>query len=278
MVIDSHQHFWQYDPVDYDWIHSGTMHQLQRNYLPKDLLPLLNDNGVDGCVAVQARQVFDETRFLLDLASDHDFIKGVVGWIDLRSPQLEEDLNLLVEEKRLVGFRHILQEEPVGYALDPKFIEGVKVILDKGYSYDILVYAHQLTAVRQFVENFPEKRLVIDHIAKPNIRDGGIRKWREHIKHLSTFPNITCKLSGMVTEAHWMYWEYDDLVPYLDHILQCFGPTRCMYGSDWPVCTLAGSYAQVKEIIDEYLSSMSQTDRSAILGNTALDFYQLDVS
>lgn len=275
MTIDSHQHFWKYDPVEYPWIDEGTMSVLQRDFLPGDLKVLLAKYQVDFCLAVQARQSLDETQFLLGLAEENDFVRGVIGWIDLKTADLNKQVERL-ESPHLIGFRHVLQDEPDGFSLDPAFLRGVETILDNGYTYDILIYAHQLPEILEFVKHFSERPMVVDHIAKPNIRDGRILKWKQHMLELARHPNIHCKLSGMVTEAHWMYWSTDDFMPYIDHVLECFGPDRCMFGSDWPVCTLAASYGQVKELLDECIRTLADEEKEAILGLTAARFYGIN--
>ena len=227
---------------------------LQRNFLPEDLAVLLKANGLDGSVAVQARQSIEETAWLLDLADKNPFIKGVVGWLDLRSEKLESQLAEYASHPKLVGVRHVVQGEPDDrFILGDKFMRGIEKLLDHNLTYDILIFPKQLSASIEFVKNFPEHRFVLDHIAKPFIKDGIISPWDEQINRLASYPNVFCKISGMVTEADWRHWTILDFSPYLDVIINAFGLDRVMFGSDWPVCTVAASYDKVIEIVSSYL-------------------------
>lgn len=274
MKIDSHQHFWEYDPVRDEWI-DDSMEILKQDFMPQDLDPLLFDAGFDGCITVQADQSERETNFLLGLADKHDFIKGVVGWVDLKSPKLEERLVHFEQFKKLKGFRHILQGEPAGTMLDDRFLNGISALQKTRFRYDILIFENQLRECIKFVEHFPEMHFVIDHIAKPVIKESSFDEWADSMKKLSDFPNIYVKLSGMVTEADWNHWKKDDFEPYLDTCLELFGSNRLMIGSDWPVCLLAAEYDEVIAIIEDYLYSLSQTEYRDIMGQTAVEFYQL---
>jgi L-fuconolactonase len=274
MKIDSHQHFWEYDPVRDEWI-DDSMEILKQDFMPQDLDPLLFDAGFDGCITVQADQSERETNFLLGLADKHDFIKGVVGWVDLKSPKLEERLVHFEQFKKLKGFRHILQGEPAGTMLDDRFLNGISALQKTRFRYDILIFENQLRECIKFVEHFPEMHFVIDHIAKPVIKESSFDEWADSMKKLSDFPNIYVKLSGMVTEADWNHWKKDDFEPYLDTCLELFGSNRLMIGSDWPVCLLAAEYDEVIAIIEDYLDSLSQTEYRDIMGQTAVEFYQL---
>jgi len=277
MRIDSHQHFWKYSVQDYGWI-DNSMAVLQRNFLPDDLAILLKANGLDGSVAVQARQSIEETAWLLDLADKNPFIKGVVGWFDLRSEELENQLAEYASHPKLVGVRHVVQAEPDDrFILGDKFMRGIEKLLDYNLAYDILIFPKQLSASIEFIKSFPEHRFVLDHIAKPLIKDGIISPWDEQINRLASFPNVFCKISGLVTEADWQHWTILDFSPYLDVIVNAFGMDRVMFGSDWPVCTVAASYDKVIEIVASYLNkhNFSGEEKAAFLGGNARRFYEL---
>ncbi|KAA2242039.1 amidohydrolase family protein [Chitinophaga agrisoli] len=275
MVIDSHQHFWKYHPVRDAWI-TDDMSVIQADFLPHHLLDILQQNGVDGCVAVQADQSETETQFLLELADEHAFVKGVVGWIDLRAPNLTERLAYYAQFKKLKGFRHIVQGEPdTAFLLRDDFCQGIQALAPFDLTYDILVYPIQLAAVEQFVQRFPAQRLVIDHMAKPYCKTGEIESWEKSMRAIAAAPNVYCKISGLVTEADWQRWKPADFAPYLDVVLEAFGPQRLMYGSDWPVCLLAGEYAQVKGLVTDYISRLSAAEQAAVMGGNAAAFYKL---
>lgn len=275
MVIDAHQHFWHYHPVKDAWI-TDDMKVLQDNFLPEHLLPVLQENSVDGCVAVQADQSENETAFLLELADQHHFIRGVVGWIDLRAEDLEARLEYFKQFRALKGFRHIVQGEPdPSFLLRDDFCRGINMLARYNFTYDILVYPVQLPAVTAFVPKFPELRLVIDHLAKPYFKTGDISSWETHMRAIAQHPHVYCKLSGMVTEADWQKWEPAHFTPFLDVALEAFGPERLMFGSDWPVCKVAGTYAEVKGIIKDYISRLSETEQAGIMGGNAIRFYGL---
>lgn len=275
MVIDSHQHFWKYHPVKDAWI-TDDMKVIQSDFLPEHLHAILQQNGVHGCVAVQADQSETETQFLLDLAATHPFVKGVVGWVDLRADNLSERLDHFSQFEKLKGFRHIVQGEPdPAFLLREDFRQGVHTLMQYDLSYDILVYPIQLPAVEKFVQLFPEHRLVIDHMAKPYCKTGDIAAWEKSMRAIAQSGNVYCKLSGLVTEADWQHWTAQDFQPYLDVVLEAFGPQRLMYGSDWPVCLLAASYAQVKGIVTDYISRLSPAEQAAIMGDNATAFYKL---
>ena len=274
MTIDAHQHFWRYDPVQDAWI-TGDMAALKRDFLPDDLMPELRKNGVDRCVAVQAAQSEEETLFLLDLAGRHDAIRGVVGWVDLRAGNVAERLEFFSRFPRLRGFRHIAQAERDDFLLDAEFQRGVAELHRFGLTYDILIYARQLPAAAALVERFPEQQFVLDHIAKPEIRNREVRRWEQGIRRLAACGNIHCKLSGLITEADWTHWRGDDLRPYLDIVFDAFGPGRLMFGSDWPVCLLAGTYAQVKQLVEEYVRACAPAAEADIFGGNASRFYGL---
>ena len=275
MRIDAHQHFWRYRPETHAWI-SDAMSQLKRDFLPEDLQPLLAAAGFDGCVAVQAQQNIAETEWLLELADQYAFIRGVVGWVDLRAPDVDDALQHLAAHPRLRGIRHVVQDEPDDrFMMWPEFMRGIAALAHFRLTYDLLIYPRQLPAAVELVGRFPQQRFVLDHIAKPEIRGGRLSPWRDGIKALAALPNVSCKLSGMVTEADWHAWKSSDLTAYLDVVLDRFGPQRLMIGSDWPVCTLAGSYSDVIAVVTEYISFLSPSERDAVLGGNAARFYGL---
>ena len=278
MNIDSHQHFWHYDPSRHGWI-TDEMSVIRHDFLPIDLLPELHLNHMDGCIAVQADQSEDETVFLLELAKRHQEIKGVVGWVNLCSPDLPERLEYFSQFETLRGFRHIVQSEPDDHFLVRKdFVEGIRRLQEFNFSYDILIYPRQLPAAIELVEKFPKHRFVLDHLAKPSIRSGEIQIWAQHLRTLATNPNVYCKVSGLVTEADWKNWRNADFEPYLDIVFEAFGPDRIMFGSDWPVCLLAGTYKQVKELIANYVRDLSVGQQERIFGLNAISFYGLNTS
>jgi L-fuconolactonase len=275
MTIDSHQHFWIFDPVRDSWI-TPEMEAIRRDFLPADLEPVLQANGIDGCVAVQADQTDTETEFLLHLAEANDFIKGVVGWIDLRTPDLYDRLEKYSQFELLKGFRHIVQSEPEGFLLQQDFIKGVGQLAAFDFTYDILVYPHQLEEAYEFAKRLPRVRFVLDHLAKPYIKKGEKEIWAGSIKKLAELPNVSCKLSGMVTEADWHNWQSADLQPYMDVVLDAFGAKRLLFGSDWPVCLVAAQYEDMKAVVTEFISSFSPTEKEAIMGGNASVCYNLD--
>lgn len=252
------------------------MASLRRDFLPEDLKPELERNGVRGCVAVQARQSIGETHWLLDLALRAPFILGVVGWVDLQSAQLRSMLESFAPNRKLVGVRHIVQSEPDDrFLLKPDFLRGIALLEQFGLSYDILIYPKHLPVAAEFVGRFPRQRFVLDHLAKPAIKSGAMHPWEKEIRSLGKFPNVHCKLSGLITEADWHAWTPDHLAPYLDVAFDCFGANRLMFGSDWPVCTVAGSYSRVFQSIEDYLKKFPAEVAEAVLGGNAKQFYKL---
>ena len=275
MVIDSHQHFWKYDPVTYSWI-DDSMKVLQRDFLPSDLGPILQENGVGGCVAVQADQSERETEFLLELANENEFIKGVVGWVDLRAEGVSKRLAHYSQNEKLKGVRHIVQEEPdPEFMLRKDFQNGIRHLAEFGLTYDILVYPNQLAAAVLLSRAFPEQKFVLDHIAKPGISEGLDDQWVNNIKELALNPNVSCKVSGMVTETTNFQWQQEDFYPFIDVVLDAFGWRRIMYGSDWPVCLLSGNYKEVITIVKDYISKLPDNERAGIMGLNAINFYSL---
>jgi L-fuconolactonase len=277
MRLDSHQHFWSYSEREYDWI-DERMSRIRRDFAPSDLEPILRRNGIDGSIAVQVRQSLEETEYLLRLASGHDFIRGVVGWVDLRSPGVRRDLERFSAHPRFRGVRHVVQAEPDDrFLLREDFLRGVALLGDLDLTYDILVYHRQLPAVVDFVARFPGHRLVLDHIGKPAIAKGEIEPWASSIRKLGAMENLFCKLSGLVTEADWRGWKKADFELYLEIVLESFGPGRLLFGSDWPVATLAASYEQVLEIVEDFLYPLSPAEKDAVFGGNAAHFYGLEV-
>ena len=275
MRIDSHQHFWIYDPNQYPWM-TDELSAIRSNHLPEHLQVEFDRLGIDGSVAVQARQSLDESRWLLKMADESCLIKGVVGWVDLRSEHVEDQLAEFAEHPKFVGVRHVVQDEPdENFMLLPEFIRGISKLKSYDLSYDILVFPKQLPAAIELVKQFPDQSFVLDHIAKPLIKDKEISTWDEYIRELAQFSNLTCKVSGMITEANWTAWKTSDFTPYLDVVFEAFGEDRLMYGSDWPVCKLAGSYRQVYDLTDNYFSQFSPLAKEKFFGGVASEFYGL---
>jgi L-fuconolactonase len=253
------------------------MEALKRDHLPDDLAPLLGAAGLEGSVAVQARQTVEETRWLLQLACRDATIKGVVGWVDLCSPDVGQDLERLAVDRKLKGVRHVVQDEPdEEFMLRPSFLRGLSLLATFGLTYDLLVLPRHLSAACRVAERFPKQRFVLDHIAKPPIRAGWLEPWTTDVRRLAAFSNVACKVSGLVTEADWQGWRAYDFVPYLDVVFEAFGPGRIMFGSDWPVCTLVADYQQVAGIVAGYVASLSPAEQAAVWGETAASFYGLE--
>ena len=275
MKIDSHQHFWKYNPDEYGWI-SKEMKVLQKDHLPIHLKTHLQTIGFDGSVTIQARQSLEETKWLLELAEENDFIKGVVGWVDLRSNQVEEQLAELSVHPKLVGIRHVIHDEPdVDFMLQPDFLKGISLLQKFNLTYDILIFPNHLPNSLKLVDHFPNQVFILDHISKPFIKDKITTPWDDEIRLLARYPNVYCKLSGMVTEADWKNWKPDDFRIYLQVVFEAFGTDRLMIGSDWPVCTVAGSYKQVMDIVMDFTGNMSVSDQDKILGGNAVHVYKL---
>lgn len=276
MRIDAHQHFWIYDPHEYSWI-DESMESLRRDFLPDDLKPELDRKSIRSCVAVQARQSL-ETKWLLNLAERFPFIAGVVGWVNLQSSDMHSQLKALATNAKLVGIRHIVQSEPDDrFLMRPHFLRGIAALEEFNLAYDILIYPKHLPVAAEFVRHFPRHRFVLDHMAKPPIKSGEIQPWADGIRRLAEFPNVSCKLSGLVTEADWQHWKPEDIVPYLDVAFEAFGPERLMAGSDWPVCLVAASYEQTFDLVENYLIQHGSAIRDAVLGGNAQCFWRLAV-
>jgi len=277
MKIDSHQHFWIYNPTQFDWI-SNEMEILKQNFLPDKFIPELSSIGFDGSISVQARQSLEETVWLLSLAEQYDFIKAVVGWVDLCSPDVEEELRQFSKNPKLVGVRHVIHdEEDDDFMLRKDFLRGISYLKQFELTYDILVFPRHLPNTIQLVSLFPEQVFILDHIAKPVIKHKEIAEWKMNIEKLSRHQNVFCKLSGMVTEADWNRWKPEDIIPYLDVVFAAFGTNRLMIGSDWPVCQVAGKYKQVMAGVLDYINSFPEAERNKILGQNAIRAYQLNL-
>jgi L-fuconolactonase len=275
MYIDAHQHFWIYSPDEYGWI-DDSMAALRRDFLPHDLKLELESSGFHGSVAVQARQTLEETRWLLELAESSPWILGVVGWVDLRSRDVRSQLKVLAQNPKLVGIRHIVQSEPDDrFLLQPDFLRGISALEEFDLAYDILIYTKHLPVAAEFVQRFPRQRFVLDHLAKPPIKSGDIESWAQGIRRLAEFPNLFCKLSGLVTEADWQHWQPEQIIPFLDVAFEAFGPDRLMIGSDWPVCLVAASYARWVEVLQAYLLQQNPDFRESVLGGNARRFWRL---
>lgn len=276
MRIDSHQHFWHYSPSEHTWM-TGQMPVLKQDFLPKHLLPLLESIHFDGCVAVQARQSLEETRWLLQLAQEHTSIRGVVGWVDLCSEQVRAQLQRFAADPRLVGVRHVVHDEPDDlFMLRPEFRRGLAQLQDFGLTYDLLLFPRHLPVAVQLVQQFPRQPFVLDHIAKPLIGQGVTTPWADDLRRLAQFPNVFCKLSGMITEADWKHWQPPDFDPYLDIVVNAFGENRLMIGSDWPVCMLAGDYRAAMNVVIDYVKKFSAPTQAAILGGACAGFYGIE--
>jgi L-fuconolactonase len=277
MNIDSHQHFWRYSADAYPWIGPG-MERLARDYLPADLEAVARPEGIGGSVAVQARQSLDESRWLLELAAANPFIRGIVGWVDLRSERVADELAALCQNPKFVGVRHVVQDEPdPRFLLGEDFVRGLGRLHAFGLTYDLLLYPQQLPAAIELAGQLPEQPFVLDHLAKPRIKlgvkDAGFADWRRDIESLARRVNVCCKLSGMVTEAAWRNWKQSDFASYLDVVLAAFGPERLMFGSDWPVCLVSGDYGEVAGIVRDFITRLSAAEQRQILGGTATRFY-----
>jgi L-fuconolactonase len=274
MKIDAHQHFWHYNPVQHEWI-DDAMAVIRKDFLPTDLRPLLQENNIDSCIAVQADQTEAETNFLIDLANENDFIKGVVGWVDLRAENIVERLAHYKQFNGVKGFRHVLQGEAPSFMLQPNFLRGIAALKEFNFTYDILIFPKHLPAAIELVQQNPNQQFVIDHIAKPYIKAGLIDEWKKDIQTIAQFENVHSKISGMVTEADYHGWKLADFTPYLDAVVTAFGTKRIMFGSDWPVCLVAASYQQMLQIVQQYFATFSLTEQHDFFGNNAATFYHV---
>jgi L-fuconolactonase len=275
MRVDAHQHFWRYNHEEYGWL-DDSMRALRRDFFVENLKPELERAGFDGSIAVQTRQNLEETRWLLQLADRDPTILGVIGWVDLCSSNVRSELAQFAEKQKLLGVRHIVQSEPdQRFLLQPEFFRGVSTLAEFGLTYDVLIYQRHLSVAAEFVERFPEQRFVLDHMAKPRIRSRQLQPWESDLRTLAKFRNVFCKVSGLVTEAEWSSWKPEDIIPYLDVAFDAFGTDRLIFGSDWPVCTVAASYTQVVELVQEYLSRFAIEVRDAVFGGNAERFWKL---
>lgn len=274
-IVDSHQHFWQFDPAKHPWI-SREMEVLRTDFMPEELYGEMVKWGVTSTVAVQANQSEEETLFLLDLAEKHDFISGVVGWIDLQNSDLAQRLTYFSNFEKLKGFRHLVQDEPGDeFLVSASFTRGISLLGNYNYTYDILIYPKQLKAALKLVEMFPHQKFVIDHMAKPLIKEGLYREWALLMKNMGQFRNVWCKVSGLITEAHWGRWQYEDMEKYLTLVFESFDNDRIMFGSDWPVCLLAGSYQQVIGLLEFHLKHLDPAIQQKVWSGNASEFYGL---
>jgi len=275
LKIDTHHHFWKYDPVEYGWI-GASMSAIRRDFLPGDLQPEIAAAGVSGVISVQARQTLEETRWLLGLADRHKFIKGVVGWAPLVESDVGDVIAELAANPKLRALRHVLQDEADPfYMLREDFNRGVRALHSFGLVYDILIYERHLPQTIQFVDKHPEQIFVLDHLGKPRVRDGEISPWRENIEELAQRPNVYCKLSGLATEAHYKRWTEQQLQPYFETILTAFSPQRVMFGSDWPVCLVAVEYGRWVSLVDKAVSAFSMAEQARIWSETAIEAYRI---
>jgi len=275
MIIDAHHHLWNFNVAEYAWM-DDSMSILKQDYLPADLEKQLTASNVVGTVAVQARQSLEETRWLLEMAGRHPFIKGVVGWFDICSEKIQSQLNEFSENPRLVGARHVIHDEPDDdFMLSPAFIKGMEMLVQYNLTYDLLLFPKHLQNALELVSLFPDQRFVLDHISKPFIKAGTLDPWREDLSALANQSNVWCKISGMVTEADHRHWKYDDFIPYLDTVMEAFGPDRIMLGSDWPVCRLAGEYSRVMEIPVRYFKDLGPADMEKIFSLNCIECYEL---
>jgi len=276
MVIDSHQHFWMYDPVKHEWI-DDDMHRIRKHFLPEDLKKNYIQHQIDGCIAIQADQTLEETDFLIDLASKHNFIKGIVGWVDLQAKTIDKVLEEYSAQSIVKGFRHVVQGElDPNFILRPNFLRGLSALKPYHFTYDILVFPHQLGAVLELVKRMPNQQFVIDHGAKPYIKDGFYDGWATLMKAIGKYPNVYCKLSGLITEANYNTWTPEQIKPYLELVFEAFGSKKLLFGSDWPVCLVAGNYEQVKTLITNFIANLSHDEQTDILGKNAIQFYNIN--
>jgi len=274
MKIDAHQHFWKYSAAEYGWI-DDQMSIIRRDFLPPDLEREIRNAGVDGVVSVQVRQTLEETRWLLTVAAQNDFVKGVVGWVPLTEPSIRDELDLLRSNPRLRAVRHVVQDEPDGYLLRKDFNAGVSVLQEMGLAYDLLIHERQLPEATRFVDQHPYQVFVLDHLAKPRVKGDRLDPWRQRVRELARRENVYCKISGLVTEADFKAWTEAQLQPYLETVLEAFGPTRLMFGTDWPVCLVACPYGRWFEIVSRFAASLSSDEQASLFGQTAALAYGL---
>jgi len=276
MIIDSHHHFWKYNLEEFNWI-DDEMKTIRRDFLPNDLKKILDKVGIDGVISVQARQKIEETDWLLTLAEQYDFIKGVTGWLPLFDKKIESYLEKYSNNKNLKALRHVIQDEPDdNFILRDDFNEGIRLLKQFDLPYEILIFEKHLPQAIRFVDRHPQQIFILDHMAKPRIKDKLFSPWKENIRQLAKRENVHCKISGMVTEANPKHWTYEELKPYFEIILDTFGPNRLMFGSDWPVCLTATTYQQWFEVVKRFIQELSSSEQAALLGNNAIKIYQLN--
>jgi len=275
MRIDAHQHFWQFDPIKHEWI-DESMQAIRKSFLPTDLQKEIESVGIDGTIAVQADETEKENSYLLSLSDENDFIKAIVGWIDLKALDAIERMQYWKKHDKIKGFRCIMQgQEDSNYLTNKDFLENIKKLVPYGYTYDLLVYHNQFPSLIKFVEKLPDNRMILDHLGKPDIKNKNIKEWKVNLKILAQHPGIYCKLSGMITEADYERWTYEDLKPYLETAAEYFGVDRICFGTDWPVCLVAGSYAQVYEIIEKFSNQLTADEKNKLLGLNTMKFYNI---
>lgn len=275
-IIDSHQHFWKFDPGEYDWI-DDSMSILKQDYLPQDLEIIYKENTIQGCVTVQASSTETETHRMLDFAENNDFIKGVVGWVNLIDKNAYERLAVFKENPKFKGVRHVLQSEEPGYMENAEFLKGLSHLHSLNLTYDLLIYPKHLFTAHQLIQKLPEQKFVIDHLAKPFIKSQQFTNWKDLLQNFRDHKNVYCKISGMVTEADWKNWRYKDFIPVLEVVTDVFGPDRLMYGSDWPVCLCAASYKNVLDIVKTFTNNWTASEKEKIFSKNAISFYNLVV-
>ncbi|TCD12171.1 amidohydrolase [Pedobacter frigidisoli] len=273
-MIDTHVHFWNFDPIRDNWI-TDEMSTIQKDFTPKNLMRVYNDFKISGCVAVQASQSEEENEFLLTLAEQNEIIKGIVGWIDLKNPNLTGRLNYWNNFKKIKGWRHVLQAENAAFILDKDFISGIMQLKDYGYSYDLLCYHNQLEHIIKMVDQIPDQPFVLDHCGKPDVKSQDLKTWTENIKTLAQNPNVYCKVSGLLGEADWKNWKELELFNCFDVIFDNFGANRVMYGSDWPVMLISRPYQDWFNLVSKYAERFTGEERNLIFGDNAKAFYNL---
>ncbi|MCK4922583.1 MAG: amidohydrolase family protein [Bacteroidales bacterium] len=274
MHIDAHHHFWQYNPVEYDWI-DDSMKKIRKDFLPGHLMDELKKTSIEGVISVQARQIIEETEWLLEFANEHSFIKGVTGWLPLIDPEIDKYLEKYSANKKLKAVRHVLQGEADNYMLADNFYRGIQALKKYNLIYEVLITESQLGNSIKVVDMHPDQIFVLDHIAKPLIKEGIISPWKENIIELSKRNNIYCKISGMVTEADFQSWTPESLFPYMEVVLEAFGPERLLFGSDWPVCEVACEYSEWVDLVKKFLSQLSNIESDMIMGKNAIKIYNL---
>ena len=274
-MIDAHVHFWKYNKIKDAWI-TDEMKLLQSDFLPQHLQPVLKENKINGVIAIQADQSENETQFLLELANKNAIIKGIVGWVDLQNGNLENKLLYYSKHSIIKGFRHIIQAEADGFLQNKKFLNGIKTLQNFGFTYDILIYENQLKETIEFVNKFPDQKFIIDHCAKPSIKNKRIKEWKNSINEIAGNENVYCKLSGLITEAEWKMWKEKDLYSYLDIVFESFGTDRLLFGSDWPVMLLSGTYSKWKNLLENYMNNFFRKAKQKVFGENAIKFYNLN--